>query len=181
MKNAVLLHGHGGTPESFWLPWLALKLREKGYEVWVPQLPNTDNPSIEEQLQYVLKDGTFNEETLLVGHSSGCALILGVLDGIQTKVDQAILVAGFASQLRDDEESARQVRPFNWGNIRSHIRDIIFVNSDNDPWGADDKKGREMLDHLGGTQIILHGEGHMGSDKFHQPYKEFPFLLKLVG
>jgi hypothetical protein len=31
-----------------------------------------------------------------------------------------------------------------------------------------------MFDHLGGTQIIKHGEGHMGSDTFKQPYKEFP-------
>lgn len=37
-----------------------------------------------------------------------------------------------------------------------------------------------MLDHLGGMQIIKHGEGHMGSDKFKQPYKEFPLLIKLI-
>ncbi|MEK7577324.1 MAG: hypothetical protein AAB492_01730 [Patescibacteria group bacterium] len=28
--------------------------------------------------------------------------------------------------------------------------------------------------------IIRHGEGHMGSDSFKQPYKEFPFLVKLI-
>jgi hypothetical protein len=181
MKNAILLHGHGGTPESFWLPWLAQELKKKEYKVWAPQLPNADNPNIEEQLSFVLNKGMFDEETLLVGHSSGCALILGILDSVQVKVDQAILVAGFASPLRDDDESVRQVRPFNWENIQSHIRDIIFINSDNDPWGADDIKGREMFNHLGGVSILLHGEGHMGSDKFNQPYKEFPLLLKLVG
>ncbi len=37
-----------------------------------------------------------------------------------------------------------------------------------------------MFDHLGGTQIIKHGEGHMGSDTFTQPYREFPLLVQLI-
>jgi hypothetical protein len=37
-----------------------------------------------------------------------------------------------------------------------------------------------MFDHLGGTLIVRHGEGHMGSDSFNQPYKEFPLLEKLI-
>ena len=42
------------------------------------------------------------------------------------------------------------------------------------------KEHQKMFDKLGGTLIIRHGEGHMGSKDFGQPYKEFPFLLKLV-
>jgi hypothetical protein len=38
-----------------------------------------------------------------------------------------------------------------------------------------------MLDKIGkGKLIVMKGEGHMGSDTFKQPYKEFPFLLKLI-
>jgi hypothetical protein len=37
-----------------------------------------------------------------------------------------------------------------------------------------------MFEHLGGT-LIINNEGHMGSDSFHQPYKAFPFLLKLIA
>ncbi len=180
MKNVILLHGHGGTPASFWLPWLRAALEKRGCSVWVPQLPNTNQPDINEQLIYVLKNGIFDEETILVGHSSGATLIVGILDRINIKIKQAILVAGFASPLGDDQASTRQIMPFLWENIRERVNDIIFINSDNDPWGADDKKGREMFDRLGGTQIILHGQGHMGSDKFKQPYKEFPLLLKLL-
>jgi len=33
---------------------------------------------------------------------------------------------------------------------------------------------------FGGTLIIRHGEGHMGSDKFNQPYREFPLLEKIL-
>jgi hypothetical protein len=63
--------------------------------------------------------------------------------------------------------------------MKSHFKDIIFINSDNDPWGCTDVQGRIMFDHLGGTQVIVH-EGHMGSTTHKQPYKEFPLLLKLI-
>jgi hypothetical protein len=60
------------------------------------------------------------------------------------------------------------------------VKDIIFINSDNDPWECTDIQGRIMFDHLGGTQIVLHGEGHMGSGTFKQPYKDFPLVAKLI-
>ncbi len=56
----------------------------------------------------------------------------------------------------------------------------MFIHSDNDPWGCSEKQGKEMFDKLGGTLIIKHGEGHMGSDSFNQPYKKFPLLVKLI-
>ena len=57
---------------------------------------------------------------------------------------------------------------------------MILINSDNDPWGCDDKAGKFIFDNLGGTLIIRHGEGHMGSNTFNQPYREFPLLLELI-
>jgi predicted alpha/beta hydrolase family esterase len=67
----------------------------------------------------------------------------------------------------------------NWPNIRSHAEQFVFINSDNDPWGCDDKQGKIMREKLGGELIVLH-EGHMGSTTYNQPYKEFPLLLDLI-
>jgi predicted alpha/beta hydrolase family esterase len=99
-------------------------------------------------------------------------------------------VAGYARKLRKQHDPLlkkleRAAEPilqekYNWEKIKSHVKDIIFINSDNDPWGCNDAEGRFMFDLLGGTLIIKHGEGHMGSDMFHQPYKEFPLLVKLI-
>jgi hypothetical protein len=39
-----------------------------------------------------------------------------------------------------------------------------------------------MLDQVGkGKLIVMKGEGHMGSEKFKQPYKEFQFLLRMIA
>lgn len=178
MKNVIILHGAGETPNSFWIPYIKARLEEKGYKVSIPQLPDTDNPNIERWLPVALEE-KYNEDTVIIGHSAGCPLILSVLETINLKIKKAILVAGYSTPLPEGANKILQ-ESYNWEKIKEHIREIIFINSDNDPWGCDDNQGRRMFDNLGGTLIIRHGEGHMGSDKFKQPYKEFPFLLKLI-
>lgn len=179
MKNTIILHGSSATPESFWYPYVKKELQKRGYEVWSPQLPNPEKPNLKDQLPFVLKNGKFTEETIIIGHSSGCPLILSILENIDVKIKKVILVAGFSTPLSDDAYDILQ-KKYNWKKIKQNVKDIIFINSNNDPWGCDDKQGRKMFDELGGTLIILHGEGHMGSDAFKQPYKEFPLLIRMV-
>lgn len=180
MKNAIILQGAGETTKSFWLPWLEQELEKKGYEVWLPQLPDNDDPQLEKNLPFVLNNGKFTEETVFIGHSAGCPLILAVLENINVQIKQAILVAGFATPLPGKDAANKILQEsYDWEKIKQHVKDIIFINSVNDPWGCDDKQGRLMFDNLGGT-LIINNEGHMGSDTFNQPYKGFPFLLKLI-
>jgi predicted alpha/beta hydrolase family esterase len=125
---------------------------------------------------------TYTSETILIGHSAGCPLQLSVLENINVKIKQAILVAGFAKKLKGDKEKQKILQDsYDWQKIANNVDDLIFINSDNDPWTCDDTEGRYMLDQIGkGKLIVMKGEGHMGSDTFKQPYKEFPFLLKLI-
>ena len=190
MKNAVLLHGSSCTPNSYWLPSTKRFLEKQEYNVWVPQLPDPAAPDLKKQLPFVLKNGNFNDETVLIGHSSGCPLILSILENISTRIRKAILVAGYArklqkhskSRLKKLEKDAEPIlqEKYDWEKIKQNVKEIIFINSDNDSWGCDDKEGYYMFKNLGGTLVIVHGEAHMGSDEFNQPYKEFPLLLKLI-
>lgn len=143
-------------------------------------MPDTDAPVIEKWLPVALT-GEYTPETVIVGHSSGGPLLLSILENIHVKIHKAILVSGYAKQREGSEKPDAILQPsYNWEKIKQNCEKFIFINSDNDPWKCDDKQGRNMFDHLGGMQIILHGEGHMGSDAFHQPYKEFPLLVKLI-
>ncbi|MBI4170176.1 MAG: alpha/beta hydrolase [Candidatus Aenigmarchaeota archaeon] len=181
MKNAIIFHGTSCSPNSYWLPNIKTYLETRGYEVWVPQLPGSDTPDLKIQLPYVLENGQFSEHTVLIGHSAGCPLSLSVLENIDVQIHKAVLVAGYARPKSDDPgpELILQEK-YDWGKIRQNVREIIFINSDNDPWGCNDREGYYMFENLGGTLIIRHGEGHMGSDTFNQPYKEFPLLEKLL-
>jgi predicted alpha/beta hydrolase family esterase len=183
MKNAIILHGKSSTPKDYWYPSIKKFLEEKGYSVWAPQLPSPDSPDLEIQLPFVLTNGNFNEETILIGHSAGCPLILSVLENLNVKINKAILVSGYARMLETVKEPfIKKIvqETYNWVKIKNNVQDFIFVNSENDPWGCNDKEGKYMQEHLGG-KLIINKEGHMGSRRFNQSYVQFPLIEQLLS
>lgn len=178
MKNAIILHGTGTKKDEFWFPYLKNELEKLGYDVWLPQLSNDEHPNLNEWLPYILSNGKFTEETVLIGHSAGAQVILSVLEHLDVAIRQAILVSGYAKLLRQEAEGENQQEP-NWTAIKPHAKEFIFINSDNDPWGCDDTQGKIMADNLGGRLIVRH-DGHMGSTTYDQPYTEFPLLVELI-
>ena len=74
-------------------------------------------------LPQVLAHHTFDEDTVLVGHSGGAALLLAVLEHIEARVDQAILVAGYCTQPGSEDEPVLQ-DAYDWSAIRAHVRDL---------------------------------------------------------
>jgi uncharacterized protein len=177
--KAIIFHGTGGSPDSNWIPYIKEGLEKKGYEVVVPSLPNSDNPNLKDSLQMALAL-PYDSDTILIGHSSGASLILSVLENIDAKVRQAILVAGFFEPLNSPEPEPMVQEVYDWEKIKLHCQEFIFINSDNDPWGCTDKVGSALQERLGGKLIVATGQGHMGSEAFNQPYKEFPSLLSLI-
>ena len=184
MKNAIILHGTGESPESFWYKYTQKNLIAMGYDgVWLPQLPDRNKPTVEKQLGYVLNQGLIFRETIIIAHSAGVPLALSVIESLNKRIKQAIFVAGFIEPLKGGEQGPNLIlqKSYNWRKIKSNVDDVILIHSDNDPWGCDYKQGLKMLNKLGGKLIIMHDQGHFGSNTFNQPYKEFPFLLKLVS
>src|SRR3990167_4408055 len=54
MKNVVIFYGYSETPQSFWYPYVKKTLENKGYKVVIPKLPNTNDPKLDEQLEFSL-------------------------------------------------------------------------------------------------------------------------------
>ncbi|HEX8932124.1 MAG TPA: alpha/beta hydrolase [Patescibacteria group bacterium] len=181
MKNVVILHGTSETNHSFWLPWLKKELEARDYHVSIPLLPDANFPNLKKWLPVALKE-IYTPETILIGHSAGCPLQLSVLENIDVKIKQTILISGYARSKGEKKPEKILQNTYDWQKIAKNVDDIIFINSDNDPWGCTDIEGRYMLDNIDkGKLIVMKGEGHMGSEKYNQPYKQFPFLLKLIG
>lgn len=86
MKQALILHGTDATPQSNWFIWLKGKLEKDGYKVWLPQLPNSDTPNTKVYTDFLLSepDFTFDDETIIIGHSSGAVEVLHLLQNCQT-------------------------------------------------------------------------------------------------
>ncbi len=175
--NAIIFHGTGGHPGILWFGWLADRLRSRGFAVETPHYPGVNVEPIDDFLPTVLNAHRFDTDTVLVGHSGGAALLLALLEHLQVRVAQAVLVAGYATRVNDSEEPVLQPG-YDWERIRDHVADICFINSVNDPYGCDDRQGRLMFDRLGGTQIVRN-EGHFGD--WNQPYPTFDLVDRLIA
>jgi len=175
-SKAILFHGTGAHPDVVWLPWLRNRLTERGYAVEVPHYPSLNVEPIATFLPTVLANHAFDENTVLIGHSGGAALLLAILEHIETRVDQAILVAGYCSQPNTEDEPVLQ-EAYDWAAIRESVSDIYFINSRADPYGCDDEQGRAMFEQLGGTQIVRN-DGHFGD--VDQRYDSFELLDRLI-
>ncbi|MGC3992814.1 MAG: alpha/beta hydrolase [Propionicimonas sp.] len=176
-KSAVIFHGTGGNPGVAWYPWLADRLAARGYAVQVPHYPGLNVEPVGTFLPKVLADVHVDEGTVLVGHSGGAALLLALLQHLDTTVARAVLVAGYCTRPNASEEPVLQDE-YDWDAIRAHARDLCFVNSVVDPYGCDATQGRAMFDRLGGT-LVIRDDGHFGD--YDQPFPTFDLLDRLIG
>ncbi|MDR7381586.1 alpha/beta fold hydrolase [Promicromonospora iranensis] len=161
-RRAIIFHGTGAQPGWIWYPWLADRLRTRGYDVETPHHPGTNVEPVAELLPKVLAAHTFTEDTVLVGHSGGAALLLALLEHLEVTVAQAVLVAGYSTPPNDQPEPVLQ-GAYDWEAIRSHARELVFLNSVTDEFGCDADQGRALFDRLGGT-LVVRDDGHFTSD-----------------
>ncbi len=129
IKRFVLLHGYTGTPENNFFPWLKAELEKHGYEVIVPALPNTKNPTVAEQVSFVLENIKFDAHTALLGHSLGGTIALKIAE--QKPLAKLILADAVTNSIRQDRQTKYEKTfnwIFDWNRIRSHAKEIIFLS-----------------------------------------------------
>jgi len=100
-------------------------------------------------------------------------------------VKQVVLVSGFYQQIDDPEQGgiSHLMLPedgFDYDRIRTAADEFVLINSDNDPWGCNDKQARPVAEALDARFILAKGLGHMGSDGFNQPMPELLVLKNLL-
>jgi len=182
MKNAIILHGTANTPDGNWFRWLESELKKQGYEVWVPQLPDSEMPNAQKYNQLLLSSGfDYNEKTIMVGHSSGAVAILNLLQELpeQVRIKAAFLVGAFKGPLGKETRSELFPKPFDFAKIKDHCSEFIFIHSDNDPY-CPLSDAEFLAEQLGGKLEIKKGQGHFNLETGPQ-YKRFPYLLELIN
>lgn len=180
MKNAVILHGTGANSQSNWFPWMKEKLFEKGYKVFVPDLPNSMSPNSVANAKFVLDRWEFDQDSLIIGHSSGAVLALYLLQSLpgDVVVDRAFLVSVFKDDLGWPNLSKVFVEPLDWEKIKEKAQKITLLHSDNDPYVPLDH-AEFVAKKLEAELIIKKGQGHFNLEVGAE-YAQFPTLLNLL-
>lgn len=112
MSRAIIVHGWTGSSTSDFFPWVKEELEKKGYEVIVPNMPDTDNPKIEKWVPYLAQViNEVQESDILIGHSMGCQTILRFLESLPRgkKIEKVVLVAGFGPYLKGLTQEEQQI------------------------------------------------------------------------
>lgn len=131
----VILHGFQSGPDRPRWVWAKQKLEEMGHEVIIPALPNPDEPTEEEWVKAALDATTYDERTILVGHSLGAVAALKVLEKLGSPIARLVTVGGFIS--KDFKDNPRPFeKTFEWkfdGNtIRSNVKSITILHDPRD-------------------------------------------------
>lgn len=182
MKNALILHGTDNNSQGNWYPWLKDELIKLNYNVWVPDLPKANKPNIDNYNNYIFanKDWQFNNDSILIGHSSGAVAILYLLQNLpdNIKIKNCFLVSAFKDNLNWDALNELFLKPFDFEKIKKHANKFIFIHSDNDPY-VPLEHAKFLSEKLDGKLIILEGQKHFNLEMGEQ-YKQFPKLLKII-
>ncbi len=186
-KRVFIAHGWDGYPEEGWFPWLKKELETKGFEVFVPQLPEAGSPRIHNWVPKLAEVvGIADENTYFVGHSMGCQTIARYLETLPegVKVGGAVFVAGFFKRLMglEDDPDVRETdkhwldTPLDLEKVKSHLLKSVAIFSDNDPYVPLDNQD-DFRDKLGSEIIIKQKMGHFsGSNGIN----ELPIALESV-
>ncbi len=172
----VLLHGYKSSPDLNFHPWLKNELEKRGHTVEVPVLPNSDDPNVEEQVQFVLDNVQFTENTILIGHSLGSVVALKALERSGVAIQKLVLVAGFQdSDIEIEYDKRKRFKSFDWTfdfeKLRRLSRQTVILRDTQDkliPSSQADKLQRSL-----GGRIVDFRAVH-----FHATAEEEPEVLR---
>lgn len=171
-KRIFIIHGWGGHPNEGWLLWLRKQLEDKGYELNVPAMPETDFPKIREWVSFLSAQvGQINEDTFFVGHSIGCQTILRYFQSLEEgrKSGGVVLVAPWLDKEGSlhlyDEEETQIAKPWieesiDLEKVKMVNKEFVCIFSDNDEVVPLTSNKNRFENDLGAKIIIEHGKGH---------------------
>jgi len=80
------------TYNKHWIPWTKKQLISKGIETETPLMPEPWEPKYE-LFKKEFEKYNVNENTILIGHSCGCAFLVRWLGETKQRINKLILVA----------------------------------------------------------------------------------------
>jgi len=189
MKRAFLIHRWDGNPEEPMHVWIKKTLEAKGFDVFVPKMPNPSKPKIKPWIKKIEETvGKSNKEDIFIGHSVGCQAILRYVEKLykNEKVKKIIFIAPWMyldkQTIEEEGEEVIEVAkpwmntPIDFEKVKTHCNEFIAIFSDNDPYVP-----LYNIDifrkNLNSEILILNKRGHF--DPSHNIDK-LPEILKFI-
>lgn len=174
-KNCLIIHGCPSEVEDrlcdkHWLAWVRKELIANGIKTETPSMPEAWHPDYE-KFKIEFENYEVNENTVLVGHSCGCAFLLRWLGETKRRAAKLILVAPW--KIGDDDFYNYDIDQ----SIKERVGEIVIFTADDE---EDDGKlsAKIFQESISGRVIELAGHGHYTLEDMVT--EEFPELIEIV-
>ena len=167
MKKIYIIHGWGLDSSMSWIVWLERELKKKGFEVHSFDMPNTNEPIIEEWVKFLEENiSNVDGETFFVGHSIGAQTIMRFLEKSHKHllIGGCVFVAPWFDLIGLGSDELKIAHPWLDNKIDServldHTGNITCIFSTNDPF-VSPREWKKFEENLKAKIIIKKDFGH---------------------
>lgn len=178
-QNVFIFHGIYGSPDENWFPWLKNELEAKGCTVHIPHFPTREDLKPADWWKaFEPYEKHLDEDSIIIGHSLGCAFALKVIEKHPVKAGYFVAPA-FGKTQNDFTPIMALIadQKFDWVKIRSHCAQNHIFHSDNDPY-LPKEKAEKLAKNLHAEVEWVKGAGHFNSKA---GYEKFPLLFQKIS
>jgi predicted alpha/beta hydrolase family esterase len=176
----VIIPGNGGPhyPNDRSCVWLRDELTRTGYRVVAHDLPDPEGAHMNIWLPYIETEMVRDENTIIVGFSSGAVATLRYLES--HKLRGAIVLGCNYTDLGDEAERAAgwYDAPWQWDTIKKNAGWIEQFHSLDDPY-IPVSEPRFIHEHIGSVYHEYADRGHFMEE--HSPLNvTFPEIIEII-
>ena len=183
MKYYYIIHGFMGSNVENWFPYFKEKVDSDNSLCIIPQFPiNVDNHNYSEWKKlldlYNYEYKMMNNESIVIGHSTGSICALKYILESKTNIDKLILVSGFNNFMAEDiNDIHNKINPTyyvnenNLNEINKYVNEIICIYGDNDPYIPQDVL-HDFATKVNAKEVIIHNGGHLNKSSGYTSFDE---------
>lgn len=125
-----------------------------------------------------------NSNSIIIGHSSGCAFTIKYLIENNIKVNKLIMVSGFNNYFSVDEDDYHKrvnksfyIEEENLNKIKNLCDEIVCIYGDNDPY-IPQNIFHDLVLKLNAKEVIIKNGGHLNKNAGYEKLEEILEFIK---
>ena len=155
-KNVIILHGSDVDKNGCFYQWLGKELRDRGFEVEIPDLPSPDNPNIEDQVKFLIEKYP-SKKDIIICHSMGGITAMKFIEKVDYNIESLYFISCFDNtNFYEGDPDIEKLKgscdwTFDYYGIKSKVSNI-YVLRPNPDTSITPEQSRDLASNFG-TQV----------------------------
>ncbi len=132
----VIFHGYKSSPKKHRMPWIKKQFEAQWFTVEIPALPKPDNLNLNKQIEFALKNGTYDDKTIVIWHSAWSIVAQKVVEWVESPIAWMILVWWLLEPKLKGKQTRDYFETFDWDFdaqlIKNKAQDVLIVHDAKD-------------------------------------------------